>query len=526
MNDKEMKRFMERAKAFIFGPAGRERAICLLVFLLATIAIAGKATPVKAENATVPPSFAMMMQLNVYSIDLKTDTLYSQYYSFEMSTSDPAVQSFVAVVLRPDSQQAVGMQSWNESNQQVVREQINTDPQKVTVPWQWHLNPQRPFVLGTPLDSYEISFLIAVNMSTELNFNDGTVFMPVYLRGEWVWSSDIRAEKLAAAPSNQTLTSLGLSVEKFYARRCNNMSDFYLFTVNLSSPFMNSMRTTIAFFLPSIVILAVLTAATFKRNILKRTDFLTIFMGAGLFTLSFLISFYQYAPPDIFTWEELFLIINFVFAATLAVYSIVRTEKAEPTEKATTHPQKHNEKKQEQGPRLVEIGRSIDKAFEWFVLLLSVLIGVLFAFLTWITKPEANLDITTKFMCSLTAPLVLTICTWLWSLLTLSEERQIRLRLFSWNSISMIFAYYIMLFSTFVTLGVSPGPFGLAAAAAVVILISGVVVVLFPSKRIIGAYKAVTPENNLWKNKRAVALTYVLGAGLTGILILLPFVFP
>jgi hypothetical protein len=90
----------------------------------------------------------------------------------------------------------------------------------------------------------------------------------------------------------------------------------------------------------------------------------------------------------------------------------------------------------------------------------------------------------------------------------------------------MIFAYYIMLFSTFVTLGVSPGPFGLAAAAAVVILISGVVVVLFPSKRIIGAYKAVTPENNLWKNKRAVALTYVLGAGLTGILILLPFVFP
>ena len=519
-----MKRFTERAKAFVFGPAGRERAICLLVFLLAAIAVAGKATPAKAENATDPPSFEMMMQLNVYSIDLKTDTLYSQYYSFEMSTSDPAVQSFVAVVLRPDSLQAVGMQSWNESYQQVVREKISTDPQNVTVPWQWHLNPQRPFILGTPLDSYKITFLIAVNMSTQLTFNEGNVFMPVYLRGEWVWSSFISAEKLAAAPNNQTLISLGLSPEEFYAWHCNNMSDFYLFTVNLSSPFMNSMRTTIAFFLPSIVILAVLTTATFKRNNLKRTDFLAIFVGAGLFTLSFLVSFYQYAPPDVFTWEELFLIINFVFAATLAVYSMVRTEKAEPKEKATTQPQKHNEKKREQGPRLVEIGRSIDKAFEWFVLLLSVLIGVLFAFLTWITKPEANLDITAKFMFSLTAPLVLTICTWLWNLLTLNEERQIFLRLFSWNSISMIFAYYIMLFSTFVILGVSPKQF--VFAAAVVILISSAVVGFFPSKRITEAYKAVIPENNLWKKKNAFVLAYVLGAGLAGILILVPFVFP
>ncbi len=324
---------MEKRKRFVGRSVLRKKTFCLL-FLLLACAVLGvsaleKTGTVKATNETQAPSFDMMLQLNIYSIDLKTDTLYSQYYSFQMSTSDPTIQSFVAVVLRPDSQQADGMQSWNESNQQVVREQISTDPQKVTVPWQWRMNPIRPFILGTPIDSYELSFLIAVNMSTDLNFGDGTVFMPVYLRGEWVWSPDIRAEKLAAMPSNQTLTSLGLSPEKFYAWRCNNMSDFYLFKVNLSSPFMNSMRTTIAFFLPSLAILAVLSLATWKRNRLKRADFLAIFVGAGLFTLSFLVSFYQYAPPDVFTWEELLLIADFIFATGLAGYSLWKKEERE-----------------------------------------------------------------------------------------------------------------------------------------------------------------------------------------------------
>jgi hypothetical protein len=318
---------------FVVRSALRKKTFCLLFLLLISAipivaTLEGTAT-VPAMSSTPAPSFDMMLVLDVYSIDLKTETLYSQYYSFQMSTADPAVQSFVAVILRPDNLQADGLQSWNESYQQVVLEAISTDPQKVTVPWQWRLNPTRPLILGTPFDGYELSFLIAVNTSTELNFDDFTVTMPVYLRGEWAWSAHIRAEKLVAVPNNQTLTSLGLSPERFYAWRCNNMSDFYLFRVNFSYPFMNSMRTTIAFFLPSVAILIVLSLAAWKRNRLKRTDFLAIFVGAGLFTLSFLVSFYQYAPPDVFTWEELLLIVDFIFATGLAGYSLWKKDKEE-----------------------------------------------------------------------------------------------------------------------------------------------------------------------------------------------------
>jgi hypothetical protein len=321
---------MEGRKRFVVRSVLGKKTFCLLFLLLAGAVLGvvalGKTASVKATDNASAPFFNMTMQLNVYSIDIKTETLYSQYYDFHMWTSDPAVPSFEVVILQPDYYGGWEMASSNVSGNQQVSHAINSDRPDVNA-WRWNLNPIRPFILGTPWDQYEISFLIAVNTSTQLNINNGFVWMPAYLQGEWAYSEDIASQKLAARPSNQTLTSVGLSPQKFYQYGLDTMTDFYLFKVTLSYPSMNSWRTSIAFFLPSMAILAVLTVATIKRNRLKRADFLAIFVGAGLFTLSFLVSFYQYAPPDIFTWEELFLIVDFVFATSLAVYSLCRREK-------------------------------------------------------------------------------------------------------------------------------------------------------------------------------------------------------
>jgi len=526
---------MERKKRFVVG----KKTFCLLFLLLAGAVLGvvalGKTASVKAADNASAPVFDMTMQLYVYSIDLKTETLFSQYYDFHMWTSDPAVTSFEVVILRPDYYGGVTLPSYNESGNQQVDEPINSDRPDVNA-WRWRLNPIRPLILGTPWDQYEISFLIAVNMSTQLNINDGVVSMPAYLQDEWVYSPDIAAQKLATRPSNQTLNSLGLSPQKFYQYGLDTMTDFYLFKVTLSYPSMNSWRTAIAFFLPSMAILAVLTVATVKRNRLKIADFLAIFVGAGLFTLSFLVSFYQYAPPDTFTWQEVFLIVDFAFAAGLAVYSLVRGDKSRSDNDDKTQTQKpeiENEKKmlktketheeQTQERRLAEIATSIDKAFEWLVLLMTVLIGILFTFLTWVTKPEISLDLTAKFMFSLTMPLVVAISIWLWHLMTLSEGLRISLCLSSWGILSMVFSYYIMLFFTFVAFGVTL-QFTLMAAAA---LLSGsTIVTLFPSKRILRAYRAMTPENEFWNRQHAPVRAYLLGAFLAAILILTPFLLP
>jgi hypothetical protein len=531
---------MERRKRFVVRSALGKKTFCLLFLLLAGAVLGvvelGKTASVKATDNASAPSFDMTMQLNVYSIDLKTETLYSQYYHFQMWTSDPTVSAFDVVILQPDYYGGVELPSSNASGNQQVIYSINSDQPDVNA-WRWRLNPIRPFILGgTPWDQYEISFLIAVNMSTQLNINNGFVWMPAYLQDEWAYSEDIAAQKLAARPSNQTLTSLGLSPQKFYQYGLDTMPDFYLFTVTLSYPSMNSWRTSIAFFLPSVAILAVLIVATVKRKRLKRTDFLGIFVGAGLFTLSFLVSFYQFAPPDVFTWQEVFLIVDFVFAAGLAVYSLVRVDKSGSDNSDKTQTQKpeiENEKKmlktkethEEQGQerRLAEIAMSIDKAFEWLVLLMTVLLGILFTFLTWVTKPEMNLDVTAKFMFSLTMPLILAICTWLWHLMTLSEGRKISLRLSSWGILSMVFAYYVMLFFTFVAFGVTR-QFTLIAAVA---LSSGSAIVsLFPSKRILRAYRAMTPGNEFWNRWHAPVGAYLFGVCFAAILILMPFLLP
>lgn len=323
---------MERGKRFVVRSALGKKTLCLLFLLLAGAVLGvvalGKTASVKATDNTSAPLFDMTMWLNVYSIDLKTETLYSQNFQFQMWTLDPAVSAFEVVVFQPDYSGGWGMASSNVSGNQQVYHPINSDRPEVNA-WQWHLNPKRFFLGGTPYDHYELSILVAVNMSTQLNINNGVVSMPVYLQDQWDYSSDIAAQKLARMPDNQTLSSLGLRPETFYRDGGTNMSDFYLYTITLSFPFINSFRMMVAFLLPSIAIFVLLVVATWKRNTLKKTEFLGIFVGAGLFTLSFLVSFYQYAPPDVFTWEESLLIVDFIFATGLAGYSLWKKDKKE-----------------------------------------------------------------------------------------------------------------------------------------------------------------------------------------------------
>jgi hypothetical protein len=65
---------------------------------------------------------------------------------------------------------------------------------------------------------------------------------------------------------------------------------------------------------------------------MKRSDFLTLYLSAGLFAFAFLVSFYQYAPSKILTWQEILLYIDFFFVTILAILAILfRTDEATPS---------------------------------------------------------------------------------------------------------------------------------------------------------------------------------------------------
>lgn len=167
---------------------------------------------------------------------------------------------------------------------------------------------------------------------------------------------------------------------------------------------------------------------------------------------------------------------------------------------------------------------SMDKAFEWLVLFLTVLFGVIFQFLTWVLKPESLLGFTAKLMLSMTMPLILLLFAWFYRLLTLDEEHRISLGLFSWGSVSMVLSCYVMLFLTLAITAI----FNKFAVTAIIALLGGTIAIsLVPSKRIFTIYKASTLDNRYWEQRGwKIAFPYIIGVCLTGLLILLPLLLP
>jgi hypothetical protein len=496
----------------------------LITFLLWIAFVCGSISHGEVNGQTSTPSFNLSLQLQIYTIDLKTEILYSSNYYFRMWTMDPEVHSFEVVILKPDYDQAIRMISWNESGNIQVYEQITTDPSKVSVPWRWYLNPKRPLILGTPFDHYELSFLIAINMSTRLNINDTWFIMHPYMQGEWSWIESPTVKKLSGPPNNQSLISLGLSPEKFFQYHCDGMTDFYLITESLGFPTMYSWRITLAYLLPSVTILGVLIISLKKFKKLSISDFLTLYLGVGLFILSFLVSFYQFAPSKVITVQEMIFYIDFIFATALVIAALSRKKVSSKENKEGQEFTPKAGREISSGTAVEEAFPPIDKAFEWFILLLTVLVGIIFQFLTWITGPHEALRLVAKFMFSLLAPLMLSIIAWLWQFITLNIERRIFLRLFAWSILSIIFICYVQLFMVLVIFGLVKEAWTIATIAVLIVSLS---TTLFPYKQIVNSYKATTANSVFWERGVIYVLRpYIAGAFAAALLIVLPLIIP
>jgi len=69
----------------------------------------------------------------------------------------------------------------------------------------------------------------------------------------------------------------------------------------------------------------------------------------------------------------------------------------------------HNRSEEMTEKRAEKILESLDKAFEWLVLLLTILIAIIFQFLTWGIDPEQGTAFITRIMVTLVVPLTISI---------------------------------------------------------------------------------------------------------------------
>jgi hypothetical protein len=306
-------------------------SVALTIFLLTIFAFGSVREAKAVDNSNASP-FNMHLQFEVFSTDLKTETVYTSNYELLLKAQDSNTPNFTAVICKPSFDEAVTFLSSNETGTNQIDDYLKISEQKQVEVNRWFFNPIRylpPF--GSPYDHFEISFLLAVNMSIRLDVNDTWFIMPLSMQGDWSFDEHPPVVKLAGMPDNQTLIGHGLNPDKFYRQNGNNMTDFYLITETFSFPYMQSLRTTIAYSIPplSILLVAVLSVVRFKR--MKRSDFLTLYLSAGLFAFAFLVSFYQYAPSKILTWQEVFLYVDFFFVTALAILAILFRKDEEPS---------------------------------------------------------------------------------------------------------------------------------------------------------------------------------------------------
>jgi len=159
--------------------------VLLLVFFLAiysehlydgtTMALSESISPVstgsscekaQSDNATQAD---ILLQLNPYSVDVKTDTMYSSYFLFRATTYTNQTH-LMGMILKRDPAGSYGFGGTtvylrdNKNKTYAVLqnyyEEHPTDPAKVLVPWSWKLVP-RLFLgapLASPLDYYQLIF--------------------------------------------------------------------------------------------------------------------------------------------------------------------------------------------------------------------------------------------------------------------------------------------------------------------------------------------------------------------------------
>lgn len=168
--------------------------------------------------------------------------------------------------------------------------------------------------------------------------------------------------------------------------------------------------------------------------------------------------------------------------------------------------------------RAKEILSSYDHAFEWLLFLLSILVAILFQFLTWIAEQpilvpddQGDLPQVTELIASFSVPLIFAIMSWFLKIIALGEEKKMFRRLFAWSISYCILIYYMIVLIILLSLMQIPkAPFAWALVMIIMIhlLTSSRV---FPIGRIAETYKATTIFSCYWSRPYGIAKPYALG---------------
>jgi hypothetical protein len=168
---------------------------------------------------------------------------------------------------------------------------------------------------------------------------------------------------------------------------------------------------------------------------------------------------------------------------------------------------------------------SLERAFQTMVVLLGIFQATLFQYLITIIDIQTERATATKFMASLTIPLLICIGVWFYKSFVFTKKWKIVCCLFAYSMLDGILAYFVILFTIIVLLDlVAKFP---QVGAILLTMIVLAVATYFPHRKIFLKYRALTIDLEFWeKGKIYTNLPYLLGIASTMTLIILLLIIP
>ena len=166
---------------------------------------------------------------------------------------------------------------------------------------------------------------------------------------------------------------------------------------------------------------------------------------------------------------------------------------------------------------------SIEKSFDWLVLLATVLSGVILAFWMWLSPVSIlTVNFTAQLMSSLTFPLIILLFPVFWQ--HISVKKNIIYQLFSWGALIFLLTYDVLLFVTLEAVILTRNPlFTLVFGISGYMIFFGLLQI--PFKQVMARYKESDPENKYWKKGTVkIWIPYILGILIIGLIVVISIV--
>jgi hypothetical protein len=311
-----MPRFVPKSAWSRFCAIGLSGLILFLIASYGTVSIQHKPIFSWPEGAVGGIGAGQAMgsfQIEPAELDLKSSVLRTLHFYVEFDTIDSP--PFSAYLFWSPGQ-------WHGFPLQTTQAvwDLQTRPENGAEPSGWVLEREGiyPWNAEYPWEQYSLAFVFGFNRTVNLAKLSSVMYLSLGFEDEWKVTQTFHRIDTSLVDA---VRPLGVSSDDLKRLSVSNFVESYELRIGFVRQTFEIGRGVLAFWVPSLLLGALLIVAWTRRSILETSEALTLFIGTGLATLPFIVGAIQLLPPRLNDVEMLFYL-EIAFSITFAAWTI------------------------------------------------------------------------------------------------------------------------------------------------------------------------------------------------------------